>query len=99
MNIKTVLVIGILAVAAIVIAIALRGFKGQGFPTNLADIKCVYPITISGQSMEPAVKAGSRLLLSKCFKDKQNMPVGTIIIFKDNGVNKVGRIKEKVVLQ
>jgi len=99
MDKKTILLIGVLSVVAIVVAIVLRGFKGQGLPTNLEDIKCVYSISVSGQAMEPAIKSGTRLMLSKCFKDKQNMAVGAIVVFTDSGVTKVGRIKEKVVLQ
>src|SRR3989338_5269234 len=88
-------------VLALIITLVLRGYRlgNQSLPTNLGELKCLYPVVGSGQSMEPALKSGTRLLLSKCFKDKQNLPVGTIVFFQDNGVNKLGRIKEKIILE
>ena len=91
----------IFVVFALIFALVLRGYRldNQSLPTNLGELKCLYPVVVSGQSMEPALKSGTRLLLSKCFKDKQNLPVGTIVFFQDNGVNKLGRIKEKIILE
>ncbi len=98
MNTKVIALIGIIVTVAIAIAVFLVSFKGN-LPTNLADVKCAYIVTVSGSSMEPAIKAGTRLALSKCFKDKENLAVGTIIVWKDNAVTRVGRIKGKVTLQ
>ena len=65
------LFVTIFVVFALIFALVLRGYRldNQSLPTNLGELKCLYPVVVSGQAMEPALKSGTRLLLSKCFKD------------------------------
>ncbi len=43
--------------------------------------------------MEPAIKAGSRITFNKCSK-KENLPLGTIILYSGKKGNSISRIKE-----
>ncbi len=97
---KYVLIVGIAVVilAAGVVSVILFSYQGQPIPTSLEEAGCVLPVTVQGQSMEPAIKAGTRLLLDKC-ADKQSLPVGTIVLFDEDNVRRVGRIKEKTSSQ
>ena len=97
---KYVLIAGaaVLVLVAVIIAVILLSFQGQRIPTSLEEARCVLPVTVQGQSMEPAIKAGTRLLLDKC-ADKQSVPVGAIVLFDENNVGMVGRVKERISLQ
>ncbi len=63
---------------------------------GLNQITCQFPVTVSGQSMEPAIKAGSRVTFNKCFENRENLPTGTVVLFNNERGNIVSRIKDKI---
>lgn len=73
--------------------------KGQYVPKNAEEINCVYLTRVSGNSMVPAVKGGTVLLLNKCFKNKDDLTLGQIVLVEEKGIKRLGRIKERLVLQ
>lgn len=74
------------------------GAGNQYLPKNFSDLRCIESVAVSGQSMEPAVKAGSQLTLNKCISDKENISIGTIVLASERGTKRLGRIKEKLIL-
>lgn len=68
----------------------LRSIPGVG------QIACQLPTTVSGNSMEPTIKAGSRVTFNKCSKNKENLPVGTIIVYSGERGSSISRIKERI---
>ena len=70
----------------------------QYIPKNIEDIQCISTTTVQGNSMEPAVKAGSILSLNKC-TDKNNLSSGQIVLFEENNVKRIGRIKQRMERQ
>lgn len=62
---------------------------------GVGKIACQFPISVSGSSMEPTIKAGSRVTFNKCSK-KENLPVGTIILYSGERGSSISRIKEKI---
>ena len=62
-------------------------------------ITCQFPVTVSGSSMEPTIKAGSRINFNKCFQNKENLPTGTIILYSGERNTSIARIKERVPQQ
>ncbi len=66
---------------------------------GVSKITCQFPVTVSGRSMEPAIKAGSRVIFNKCFENKENLAAGTIVLFNNERGSAVSRIKEKISRQ
>lgn len=60
---------------------------------------CVYTVTIQGNSMEPALKAGSLLSLNRYIEDKDTISVGKVVLLEENGIKKLGRIKDRMERQ
>lgn len=69
------------------------------FVPGVNQVTCKFPTTVSGSSMEPAIKAGSRVTFNKCFENRENLPVGTIVLFSGEGNSSIARIKERVPQQ
>ncbi len=94
---KKLLLIVVLAVvvlaAALVVALKVA-YRGQPLPTSIEEAKCALPIEVQGRMMEPAIAAGSRLILDKC-ADKQSIAAGTIVLFQQDNARIVGRVKER----
>ncbi len=85
----------VLAVAGIFIAGRFFGVTAfQSMPV-VGDISCAYPVAIGGDSMEPAFESGSRMVFNQCVEDKENLPAGTVIVFKEGGTAKIYRIKDR----
>lgn len=70
---------------------------------GIGQIACQFPTTVSGNSMEPAIKAGSRITFNKCFENeqsssanKENLAVGTVILYGGERGSTISRIKEKI---
>lgn len=88
----------------IILVIVLLGFLGykwfkstnQYLPTSLSEIKCIESVMVQGQAMEPAIKSGTYLLLNKCLEDKDNLVSGTVVLVRQNGTSRLGRIKDKL---
>lgn len=59
-------------------------------------LTCKSVISVSGSSMEPVIKAGSRITFNKCFENRENLPVGTIVLYSGEGNSSIARIKERV---
>jgi phage repressor protein C with HTH and peptisase S24 domain len=72
--------------------------KDQYLPESVNKIGCIYPVRVLGNSMEPAIKDGIVLSMNKCIKNRNNLPIGTIVVFEENGIKRVARIKEKLGL-
>lgn len=84
-----------MVLVVVVISFVLISYQGQPLPKSVEEVKCAYPVTVQGPSMEPAIKAGSRLILNKC-TDKQDIPDGAIVVFSgENNVANVGRVKDR----
>src|SRR3989344_1409736 len=62
-------------------------------------VTCQFPTTVSGNSMEPAIGAGSRVTFNKCFENKENLSTGTVILYRNERGNSIARIKEKIPQQ
>jgi signal peptidase I len=98
-----------LSLLAVLISIAVIGVlalyflvfrkNNQYIPNSVGEITCVYPVTIQGNSMEPALKAGSLISFNKCVEDKNNISIGKIIVYEDGSNKKIGRIKERIKLE
>jgi len=58
-----------------------------------AKVLCLYPVRIQGDSMEPVFSGGELVSLNKCFA-KEELAVGTIVMFKNGEFRRVGRIRE-----
>jgi phage repressor protein C with HTH and peptisase S24 domain len=91
------------SVAIIILAVAgvfaaSRFFKVAIFQSVpvLDKISCAYPVAISGDSMVPALKPGSRVVFNQCVEQKENLVSGTVVLFKENNVARIFRIKEHV---
>ena len=77
---------------------ASRFFKTKVFESvpTLNKISCAYPVAIRGDSMAPALKSGSWAVFSQCIEQKENLANGTIIVYKENNVARIFRIKERI---
>lgn len=73
--------------------------KNQYLPRTMDEVNCVYPTRVSGNSMAPTVKSGAVLLLNKCIASKDDLLAGQIVLVDERGIKRLGRIKEKLVLQ
>lgn len=89
----------VIVVLSLGVSVFLRGIKNKapGSSSTLSDMKCLRIVNVSDEAMEPVIKSGSKLTLSKCFKDKNNIPVGTIVLFEENKTEKLGRIAGRFV--
>ena len=72
--------------------------KGQYIPKNVEEVSCVYLTRVSGNSMAPAVKSGTILLLNKCIAIKDDLTFGQIVLLDEKGIKRLGRIREKLIL-
>lgn len=95
-------IFGIFAIVAIMalagIFIAGRFFKltiFQSVPV-LKSINCAYPIAIAGDSMDPALKSGSRAVFNQCVEKREDLPAKTVILYKESGIARIFRIKERI---
>ena len=88
----------ILLVGALTLYLLVFRQKGQFIPKNFDELACVSSVTVMGNSMEPTLKAGSVLLLNKCL-DKNNLTTGNIILFEEQGVKRLGRVRERLQLR
>lgn len=70
-------------------------FRGQPLPTSFSELQCTSSIEVQGQSMEPTVRSGTKLLVDKCV-DKQNISAGVIVTYKGDKGLRIGRIKERI---
>jgi len=46
-----------------------------------------------GNSMMPAIKNGTLLIMNKCLEDVENIPAGKIVAYKTKEFVKIGRIR------
>lgn len=98
MKTKTIIAATVIIVLAIGFALILRNQKSNTalFP-SVKKITCVYPVMVSGNSMEPALKAGTRVMFSRCVENKDKLELGTIVVYQgQDKVKKIGRIKERI---
>ncbi|MBI2599891.1 S26 family signal peptidase [Candidatus Daviesbacteria bacterium] len=68
----------------------LRSMPGVG------QIACQFPTTVSGSSMEPTIKTGSRVTFNKCIGNKESLSIGTVVLFSGEQGNSISRIKDKI---
>lgn len=97
-SLKTVIIAVIIIVLAIGFSLILRNQKqNEAIFSGMKKITCVYPIVVSGNSMEPALKAGTRVMFSRCVENRDKQETGMIVVYQDqNKIKKIGRIKERV---
>ncbi len=91
-------VFAVLGLGVVLVALLLLNFKGQPLPTSIQEAKCDMVITVQGQAMAPAIQPGTKLILNKC-ADKRDIPAGTIVLFDENNVRMIGRVKERTSSQ
>jgi len=60
---------------------------------------CIYPVVMSSPSFEPTIPEGTKLMMNKCFEDKNNLPEKTMVLFKQNDGLKLRMIVGKKELQ
>lgn len=97
-NSKTFIIAVVIIVLAIGFALVLRNQKqNEALFSGVKKITCVYPVIVSGNSMEPALKAGTRAMFSRCLENRDKLELGTIVVYQgQDKVKKIGRIKERV---
>lgn len=90
------LLIIIIILAIIAIFVAGRFFRVTVFQSVpiLGKINCSYPVAVGGDSMAPALKSGTRTVFNQCIEQNDNLPSGTIVLFKDGSVARISRIQE-----
>ena len=54
---------------------------------------------MSGQGFEPMIPQGTRLMMNKCVEDKSNLPLQTIVLFKQESGLKLRMIMGRKELQ
>lgn len=64
-----------------------------GSESEVAQVLCIYPVKVSGDSMSPTFTNGETVNFNKCFEG-ENLAVGTIIVFKSDGPMRLGVIRE-----
>lgn len=69
-----------------------------GDDTAISSALCLYPVKVTGNSMEPYFMEGERKLFSKCFS-QEDITIGRVVAFKDKAVIRLGvidQIKEEL---
>ncbi len=64
-----------------------------GNDNKVSQVLCSVPVQVSGQSMEPILKQGSRVNFNKCFEAK-DIQEGTAVMFKDGAVDRIAMVDE-----
>lgn len=60
-------------------------------------LSCFYPVKVAGDSMEPIFHSGQNITFNSCFKEeKEDLQIGTPILFKNMDRMKISVIREKV---
>ncbi len=97
-NFKTIIIAVIIIILAIGFALVLRNQKSNtALFSSVKKITCVYPVAVSGNSMEPALKAGTRAMFSRCVENRDKLELETIVVYQgQDKVKKIGRIKERI---
>jgi len=94
---KIVAIVLVVLIVALALWIKLMPKEKISFLTgkdNLAvKVLCLYPVRIQGGSMEPVFSGGELVSFNKCFA-KEELAVGTIVMFRSGEFRKVGRIRE-----
>jgi len=70
--------------------------KIVGTDSELSEITCIYPVKIQGKSMGTVFNEGEVINFDKCISDKENIAIGTIIVFKDEQAMRIVRIRKKL---
>jgi hypothetical protein len=71
--------------------------NGSFVPGNFNEIKCIFPVSIRDNAMEPGLKEGISVIFNKCIENINNLEVDTIVVFNDeDGMRRIGRIKESL---
>ena len=91
-----IVIVVVLLVAAYLVILR---FAPRAIPTDtpvIGKLTCPYPVGIAGDSMAPALQAGTRLTFDRCSGgDKSNLSEGTIIAFEESGTVRISRVVEK----
>lgn len=58
----------------------------------IAEVLCVYPVKVSGDSMEPFLHVGETVNFDKCF-EKMDLRLGQVVLYKDGAVMRMGIIR------
>lgn len=91
----------IVGAAVVLIVVAynmLMRISPNAIPVNIPVVEkltCLYQVNVAGNSMSPALTAGSRVVFDRCFNDKLNLPSGMIVAFKEDKTVRIARIIEK----
>jgi hypothetical protein len=63
----------------------------------LAGLICQYPVQIKGDAMMPLFRNGQRIPLSRCIENRNNIPLGTIILYQCPVGMRLSVIRERIV--
>lgn len=95
---KILWLIGSLIILVVAAYFIMMRFAPTSIPVNMPIIEkltCPYPVKIAGNSMSPALPAGTRVTFDRCVDDKLNLAPGTVIAFQENSTVRISRIIEK----
>lgn len=80
---KAVWIIVIIVFIIVIIPLAIRRFSPTTKLPNIPiinKITCFYPLKVSGNSMSPALPVNTTVNFNRCFDNKDNLPIGTIML-------------------
>jgi hypothetical protein len=63
----------------------------------IADVISQYPVQIRGDAMMPLFHHGQRITLSRRIEDRNNIPIGTIILYQRPAGLRLSVIRERIV--
>ena len=72
----------------------------EEFAKNIGPAKtllCQYPVQVRGDAMMPIFHDGQRISLFKCIEERDNIPVGTAILYERLGGMRLAVIRERIV--
>ena len=61
----------------------------------ISEVLCVYPVKVTGDSMDPLFKNGETINFNKCF-EPEALEVEQVVTYKNGPVMKIGVIREIV---
>ncbi len=91
--ISAVIILLIVSVVLIVKFVPLKDipFISQS-DSPIAKALCVYPVKVSGDSMEPFLHSGETVNFDKCF-EKMELRLGQVVLYKDGAVMRMGIVR------
>lgn len=100
---KTIKIIGVIVALFIAVLVAFWRFAPtrmiEGVADNIGPAKtvlCQYPVKVSGEAMAPIFQHGQLVAFSKCIEDRDNIALGTIILYERPGGMRISVVRERI---